>query len=94
MAMTVTDTLRRALNECGASRAEVSRATGIGESVLSRFVGGATLTGANLDTLAEHLGLALLPVPGRAAGGNRYHSERAKGKGKDKASKARAGRKD
>jgi hypothetical protein len=90
--MTVTDTLRRALNDCGASRAEVSRATGIVESSLSRFARGATLRGPHLDTLAEHLGLALLPVPGKGTGGNRYQSERAKGKDKD-TNKARAGRK-
>ncbi len=93
MAMSVTETLRQALKDCGASRAEVSRATGITESVLSRFVGGATLRGPHLDTLADHLGLALLPVPGKGNGGNRYHHERAKGKDTNKASKARAGRK-
>lgn len=57
----VTDTLRKALERCGETRYAVSKATGIPESVLSRFVHGQPLRGGNLDTLAEYLGLVLIP---------------------------------
>jgi len=58
---TVSETLRRALERCGETRYAVSRATGIPESVLSRFVHGQPLRGANLDKLADYLGLVLTP---------------------------------
>lgn len=66
---TVSDTLRTALERCGQTRAEVSRATGIPESVLSRFAHGTPLRGANLDRLCAHLGLVLVPKPGKARKG-------------------------
>jgi hypothetical protein len=56
---TVTQTLRTALNTCGETRYMVSKATGIPESTLSRFVGGKPLRGENIDKLAEYLGLKL-----------------------------------
>lgn len=58
---TVSETLRTALTQCGESRYAVSRATGIPESVLSRFHHGQPLRGANLDRLADYLGLELRP---------------------------------
>ncbi len=58
---TVSETLRAALEKCGESRYAVSKATGIAESVLSRFVHGQPLRGANLDILADYLGLELRP---------------------------------
>ncbi len=62
----VSETLRRELKNCERSRYAVSKATGIPESVLSRFVHGQPLRGANIDLLAEHLGLVLTRKPGRA----------------------------
>jgi plasmid maintenance system antidote protein VapI len=60
----VTETLREALEHCGQTRYAVSKATGIPQSTLSRFVAeGRALRGDNIDTLAEYLGLEL--VPGR-----------------------------
>lgn len=59
---TVSEQLRKALNECGKTRAEVARATGIPESVLSRFVNEInTLHGAHTDNLARYLKLKLMP---------------------------------
>lgn len=56
----VTETLRAALEQCGATRYAVSKATGIPQSTLSRFVAeGRALRGDNIDKLAEHLGLEL-----------------------------------
>lgn len=49
--------VRGALERSGQTPAEVSRETGIPESVLSRFRAGAYLRGANLDALAAHLGV-------------------------------------
>lgn len=68
MAM-VTETLRKALERCGQSRYAVSKATGIPESVLSRFAHGQPLRGANLDTLADYLGLALTAKLGKTRKG-------------------------
>ena len=63
---TVTATLRNALERCGRSRYAVSKATGIPESTLSRFVaGGKPLRGENIDILADYLGLALTVKPGK-----------------------------
>ena len=49
----VTATLRAALERCGETRYAVSKATGIPESTLSRFVaGGKPLRGENIDKLS------------------------------------------
>jgi hypothetical protein len=65
----VTETLRQALERCGQTRYAVSKATGIPESVLSRFVRGQPLRGGNLDKLADHLGLVLVAKAGKPAKG-------------------------
>lgn len=60
----VTATLRTALERCGQTRYAVSKATGIPESTLSRFVAaGKPLRGENIDKLAEYLGLVLVAKP-------------------------------
>lgn len=58
---TVSETLRAALQRCGETRYAVSKATGIPESVLSRFTHGKPLRMRNMDTLAAYLGLVLKP---------------------------------
>ena len=64
---TVTATLRAALERCGQTRYEVSKATGIPQSTLSRFVaGGKPLRGENIDKLADYLGLVLMARAGKA----------------------------
>ncbi len=63
---TVSETLRRALEGCGQTRYAVAKATGISEAVLSRFVHGQPLRGANLDKLADYLGLELRPKASKA----------------------------
>ena len=58
--MTVTERLRQAVENCGESRASMSRATGINEGILSRFVvNGDGLRSDTLDRLCEHLELEL-----------------------------------
>ena len=58
---TITDQLRKTVEKCGQTRAEISRETGIPESVLSRFVvGGHGLRSENMDKLAKYLGLSLI----------------------------------
>jgi hypothetical protein len=66
---TVTETLRRELERCGQTRYAVSKATGLPESVLSRFVHGQPLRGANIDKLADYLGLALTAKAGKTRKG-------------------------
>ena len=57
---TVTETLRRALEQSGQSRYAISKATGIPESTLCRFAtGGLPMSGGNIDKLSTHLGLVL-----------------------------------
>lgn len=66
----VTATLRTALERCGQTRYAVSKATGIPESTLSRFVaGGRSLRGENIDKLSEYLGLVLTAKAGKARKG-------------------------
>lgn len=60
---TVSETLRRALENCGRTRYAVSKETGIPESVLSRFVHGQPLRGVNCDKLADYLDLVLVKKP-------------------------------
>jgi len=62
---TVTETLRQALEDCGQTRYAVSKATGIPESVLSRFIHGKPLRGENLDKLSDYFGMQLTPKPGK-----------------------------
>ncbi len=58
----VTDTLRKAVETCGQTRYAISKATGIPQAVLSRFVAsGHGLRSANIDKLCEYLGLELRP---------------------------------
>ena len=66
---TVSDTLRKALKRSGQTRYAVSKATGIPESVLSRFAHGQPLRGATIDKLADYLGLALMVKAGKARKG-------------------------
>lgn len=56
----VSESLRSELKRCGRTRYAVSKATGIPESVLSRFVHGSPLRGTNLDLLADYLGMKLV----------------------------------
>jgi len=66
----VTATLRTALVRCGQTRYAVSKATGIPESTLSRFVaGGKPMRGENIDKLADYLGLVLMAKAGNARKG-------------------------
>ncbi len=59
----MTETLRHALENCGESRYAVSKATGIPNSTLWRFVTeGRALRGENIDILSAYLGLELRPV--------------------------------
>lgn len=63
---TVTDTLRRAVEDCGQTRYRIAKETGIPASVLSRFVAsGAGLRSENLDRLCAYLGLVLKPGKAR-----------------------------
>lgn len=68
----VTHTLRAALERCGETRYAVSKATGIPQSTLSRFVAeGRPLRGENIDILSEYLGLVLVAKRPHARGANK-----------------------
>jgi transcriptional regulator with XRE-family HTH domain len=63
--MNMNATLRKAVEDSGMTRYAIAQATGINESVLSRFVaGGRTISLANADTLAEFLGYELMKTKG------------------------------
>jgi transcriptional regulator with XRE-family HTH domain len=54
----LSDQIREAIEMCGQSRYAISKATGISEATLSRFMSGERgLTTTALDTLADHLNL-------------------------------------
>ncbi len=58
---TMTDVLKAAIKESGVSRYEISKATGILQTSLSRFMRGETsLRLDKADVLAEYLGLRLV----------------------------------
>lgn len=57
---TFTNQIRHALENCGQTRYRVAKETGLSESQLCRFVGGAGLSMDSLDTLAEYLGLQIV----------------------------------
>ncbi|OAB63985.1 hypothetical protein AY599_16445 [Leptolyngbya valderiana BDU 20041] len=68
----VTTTLRHALEHCGQTRYAVSKATGIPQSTLSRFVAeGRALRGDNIDVLAEYLDLQLVAKASKRKGAKR-----------------------
>lgn len=57
---TLTDELKRAIEASGFSRYEISKATGVSQAALSRFVHGErTITLETADRLAAFLGLHL-----------------------------------
>ncbi len=58
--MSLTERVRKAIEESGMTRYEIARRTGVQESTLSRFMSGkASLTLDTLDMLAKELGLEL-----------------------------------
>ncbi len=62
--MTTTEQLRRIIRTCGMSRYEISKRSGVAESVLSNFMsGGRGITTDTLDKLAPALGLTLTAKP-------------------------------
>jgi hypothetical protein len=61
--MTVSEQLRQVIVKCGETRADIARATGVAESVLSRFVAsGRGLRSENIDKLCAYLRLGLRPI--------------------------------
>ncbi len=55
------DQLRRAVEKCDLTRYEISKRTGIAQSILSRFVNqGAGLSMVSVDKLCDCLGLRLV----------------------------------
>lgn len=61
--------MRQAINRCGQTRYAISKATGVDQSVLSRFVAGMPLRGENMDKLCAYLGLELKLRAGKARKG-------------------------
>jgi transcriptional regulator with XRE-family HTH domain len=63
---TVTETIRRLVEESGVSLAAISRHSKVSQSVLSRFLSGERgLSGRSVDKLAEYLDLVARPRRGR-----------------------------
>ena len=57
----LSDQIRRAIDAAGVSRYSICRTTGIGPAAMSRFMQGRQgMTLANLDRLADVLGLAVV----------------------------------
>lgn len=70
--MEFTDKIRLGVEQSGETRYAISKATGIAESVLSRFMAGRSISAPNLDVLARHLGLDV------TAGGKPIRAKRAR----------------
>ena len=63
MPMTVTDTIRKAIEQADASYREIFRACGVEPATISRFVRGERKLDANsIDALATHFNLELRPA--------------------------------
>ena len=61
----ISDQLRRAIEQSGQSRYAIWKATGVAQSTLSRFMAGEGLTLDVIDRLARHLGLNLTTGPAK-----------------------------
>ncbi len=58
--MNIAETVRKAIAECGMSRYELAKRTGVSQSTLSRFaLGKSSLTLEKLDALASVLGISV-----------------------------------
>jgi transcriptional regulator with XRE-family HTH domain len=55
--MKLSDQIRRAVDASGLSRYRIAKEIGVAESTMSRFMAGSGLETANLDALADLLGL-------------------------------------
>lgn len=56
------DQLRQAIRDSGQSQLGISRATGVGQAILSKFLSGSRgLSVTSIEKLVEHLGLELHP---------------------------------
>lgn len=60
--MTLSNEIRRAIEDSGWSRYRLAQETGIAQSVLSRFMAGKSLTLDTVDRIAKVLGLKLAPT--------------------------------
>lgn len=58
--MKFSDQIRQAIARCGMTRYQISKATGVTESTLSRFMAGEHIRTSTLDILAEYLGWQLV----------------------------------
>ena len=73
----LSDQIRQAVEKCGETRYAISKATGIDQATLSRFISGKQgMPMKTLDLLADYLGLAIAVRPkhrkGKADG--KHHS--------------------
>jgi transcriptional regulator with XRE-family HTH domain len=58
----LTDQLRHLVENCGQTRYQIAKATGISEPTLSRLVSGERFLSPDaLDTLGKYLGLRIVP---------------------------------
>jgi hypothetical protein len=60
--MTISNTIRAAIQAATSTRRELSRISGVPESGISRFMAGAEIRSNNLDALAEALGIEARPA--------------------------------
>ena len=54
--ISLSDQMRGLLATCGQSRYSISKATGLGQSMLSKFMAGHGIETKSMDILASHLG--------------------------------------
>lgn len=58
--MELSDAIRTAIDDCGMSRYELAKRSGVSQAALSRFMQGKSMTTDLLDRLAGPLGLRLV----------------------------------
>ena len=68
MAKRFSDQIRQAVDASGMTRYRICKTLGLDQSVLSRFMAGAGMELANIDRLADLLGLTLTRPAKRRAG--------------------------
>ena len=59
MTTDLADTLRTAITASGISARQLGISTGVNQTTISRFLGGADMTLATASVLAEHLGVSV-----------------------------------
>jgi plasmid maintenance system antidote protein VapI len=61
--LTISEILRKAIQDASVSRYAIAKETGIGNATLCRFLQGENVKSETVDKLANYFGFSLTPLP-------------------------------